>query len=103
MKGVDPVRLANAKLQPDASSAALKLMGCVFSTEKMVNSNPSGVTRSKDETRQRTIRPLDSAKMRYIDSMLNSLISAVMYSNHLFEGILQEKWGKPQTKLSEGR
>ena len=69
MRGVDPVRLANAKLQPDASSTALKLMDSVLSTEEMVNSNPSGVTRSKDETRQRTIRPLDGANMRYIDGM----------------------------------
>ena len=69
LKGVDPVRLANAKLQSDANSAALQLVDCVFSTEELVNANPSGVTRSKDETRQRTIRPLDGAKMRYIHSM----------------------------------
>ena len=35
----------------------------------MVNGNPSGVTRSKDESRQKTIRPLDGQKMRYIDGM----------------------------------
>ena len=70
LKGVDEVRLANAKLQSDAGSAALKLMDCVFSTAEMVNGNPSGVTRSKDETRQKTIRPLDAQKMRYIDGMI---------------------------------
>ena len=74
LKGVDAVRLANAKLQPDAGSAALKLMDCLFSTSEMVNCNPSGVTRSKDETRQRTIRPLDHQKMRYIDGTIPSCI-----------------------------
>jgi hypothetical protein len=75
LKGVDQVRLQNAKLQSDAGGAALKLMDCLFSTEEMVNGNPSGVTRSKDAARQKTIKRLDPEKMRYIDS------------------ILQEKWG----------
>ena len=87
------MRLANAKLQADASSAALKLMDCVFSTEEMVNSNPSGVTRSKDETRQKTIRPLDSRKMRYIDSMFMQLFCCSWLSLFNFSGVLQEKWG----------
>ena len=68
LKGVDQVRLQNAKLQSDAGSASLKLMDCLFSTEEMVNGNPSGVTRSKDTARQRTIKQLDPEKMRYIDS-----------------------------------
>lgn len=38
-----------------------------FSTKEMVNGNPSGVTRSKDATRQRTIQALDPEKMRFID------------------------------------
>lgn len=58
------MRLANAKLQSDPGSAALKLMDCIFSTKEMVNGNPSGVTRS---TRQRTIQALDPEKMRFID------------------------------------
>lgn len=62
--------MANAQLQHDAGSAALKLMDCLFTASEMVNGNPSGVTRSKDETRQKTIRPLDSQKMRYIDGMM---------------------------------
>lgn len=66
LKGVDAVKLANAKLQPDAGTTALKLMDCVFSTSEMVNGNPSGVTRSKDEIRQRTIQALDAQKMRFI-------------------------------------
>ena len=70
LKGIDAVRLANAKLQPDAGSAALKLMDCLFSTTEMVNGNLSGVTRSKDETRQRTICALDPQKMRCIDDYL---------------------------------
>lgn len=60
------MRLANAKLQSDPGSAALKLMDCIFSTKEMVNGNPSGVTRSKDATRQRTIQALDP-EMRFID------------------------------------
>ena len=38
---VDSLKLATAKLQPDAASAALRLMDCLFSPEKMVNSKPS--------------------------------------------------------------
>ena len=68
LKGADQVRLQNAKLQQDAGSAALKFMDCLFSTEEMVNGNPSGVTRSKDTARQRTIKQLDPEKMRYINS-----------------------------------
>lgn len=67
VKGVDPVKLANAKLQSDPGTSALKLMDCVFTTEEMVNSNPSGVTKSKDPTRQKTIKRLDPTKMKYID------------------------------------
>ena len=67
LKGVDPVKLANAKLQSDPGTAALKLMDCVFTTEEMVNSNPSGITKSKDPTRQKTIKRLDPTKMQYID------------------------------------
>ena len=81
LKGVNPVRLANAKLQADANSAALKLMDCVFSTAELVNANPSGVTRSKDKTRQRTIRPLDGAKMRYINGMYKDLFTRSFVNN----------------------
>lgn len=69
LKGIDNVKLANAKLQSDPGTAALKLMDCVFTTSEMVNSNPSGVTKSKDPTRQRTIKPLNPRKMKYIDGM----------------------------------
>jgi hypothetical protein len=73
LKGVDQVRLQNAKLQSDAGGAALKLMDCLLSTEEMVNGNPSGVTRSKDAARQKTIKRLDPEKMRYIDSKLKDI------------------------------
>ena len=69
LKGADPVKLANAKLQSDPGSAALKLMDCVFTIKELVNGNPSGVTKSKDSARQKTIRPLNAAKMKYIDGM----------------------------------
>ena len=58
LQGVDKLKLANAKLQSDASNAALKLMDAIFTTEEMVNSNPSGVTKSKDLVRQCTIKQL---------------------------------------------
>ena len=64
---MDPVKLANAKLQTDAGCAALKLMDCVFTTSEMVNGNPSGITRSRDAVRQKTIKALDPLKMKYID------------------------------------
>ena len=67
MKTVDAVKLANAKLQSEPGTCALKLMDCVFTTEELVNGNPSGVTKSKDQARQKTIRPLDANKMKYID------------------------------------
>lgn len=63
------MKLANAKLQSEPGTAALKLMDCVFTTEEMVNSNPSGITKSKDPARQKTIRALDPIKMKYIDGM----------------------------------
>ena len=69
LKRVDLVKLANAKLQSDPGTAALKLMDCVFTTAELVNSNPSGVTKSKDPARQKTIKPLDPRKMKYIDGM----------------------------------
>ena len=69
LKSVDLVKLANAKLQSDPGTAALKLMDCVF------NSNPSGVTKSKDVARQKNIRPLDPIKMKYIDGVLNHIPS----------------------------
>ena len=94
LKGVDQVRLQNAKLQSDASSAALKLMDCLFSTEEMVNSNPSGVTRSKDPARQRSIKQLAPEKMRYIDCKSKGILEYnVIHLCASCSGILQEKWG----------
>ena len=63
---VDKLKVANAKLQNDAGTAALKLMDCIFTIEEMVNGNPSGITKSKDLVRKRTIRTLDSEKMKCI-------------------------------------
>ena len=60
---MDSIKLAHARLQSDPGSAALKLMDCLFTTAEMVNGNLSGMNKSKDPLRQRTIRPLDSAKM----------------------------------------
>ena len=93
VKDVDPVKLAHAKLQPDAGNAALKLMNCVFTTEELVNGNPSGITKSKDPTRQRTIRPLDGAKMKYINGMRIFSATILVWILSFSSAILQEKWG----------
>ena len=70
LKEADPMKLANAKLQGDPASCALKLMDCVLTRSEMVKSNPSGVTRSRDPTRQKTIKSLDHEKMKFIDGKL---------------------------------
>ena len=67
---MDKLRLANAKLQAEPGNAALKLMDCVFSVEEMVNGNPSGVTKSKDDDRKKTIKPLPAEKMKFINGTL---------------------------------
>ena len=59
--------LANALCQKDAGSMALKLMGCIFTSKELVNGNLSGYTKSKDVARQKTIKPLDKEKMKYIE------------------------------------
>lgn len=66
----DPLKLAKAKLSNKPETAALKLMDCFFSTEEMVNCNPSGVTKSRDVMRQKTIKMLEPSKMKCIDGML---------------------------------
>lgn len=38
VRDVDPVKLANAKLQADGGNAALKLMDCIFTTEGIIKS-----------------------------------------------------------------
>ena len=65
-KEVDPLRLAAAKLQPDAASCALRLLDCLFHAEELVNGNPSGFTNSKDPDRLTTIQKLDQVRMKYI-------------------------------------
>ena len=45
-------------------------MECVFSTEELVNCNPSGITKLRDTMRQQTIKMLEPAKIKFIDSML---------------------------------
>lgn len=86
-------KLANAKLQSDPGTAALKLMDCVFTTEEMVNSNPSGITKSKDSTRKKTIKRLDPTKMQYIDG---NVLFYHLHENVILFSItdfLQDKFG----------
>ena len=63
-----------AKLANKPDAAALKLMECVFSTEELVNSNPSGVTKSRDPMRQQTIKMLEPRKMKFINGELHMSI-----------------------------
>ena len=74
---IDPLRLANAKLQSDAGSAALKLLDCLFTTEELVNCNPSGNTKSTNPARKQSIAPLDPRRMKYIYGMSNSIVGIV--------------------------
>ena len=63
---VDRLKLQCAKLQNNASKCALSLMSCIFSTEELVNGNPSGLTNSKDPVRQQSIKRLDPARIKFI-------------------------------------
>lgn len=63
---VDRLRLANAKLQSDPGASALKLMDALFTTEEMVNGNPSGNTKSLNPVRRASITLLDPLRMKYI-------------------------------------
>ena len=65
---VNKLKLANAPIQKDAPSMGLKLMGCLFSDKDLVNRNPSGLTKSKNEHRVQSIQRLDSTRMSYIES-----------------------------------
>ena len=68
-------------------------MDCVFTTEEMVNSNPSGITKSKDPTRQKIIKRLDPTKMQYIDG---NVLFYHLHENVILFSItdfLQDKFG----------
>ena len=82
LRGIDQLKLASAKLQSTASNAALKLMDCVFTTDEMVNGNPSGQTNSKDPVRKRTICALDTRKMKFISGAFQNYLSSD-YDNFL--------------------
>lgn len=61
---VDQLKFTNAKLQSDPGLCALKMMDCLFSTEELVNGNPSGVTKSQDANRKATVQVLDPEQMK---------------------------------------
>ena len=75
---IDMMKLQHAKLQSDYAKCALQLMSVLFTAEEMVNGNPSGIN-SKDETRRRTIKPLDASRIQYIKG--NSLLSSYIKLN----------------------
>lgn len=58
-------KVVNTKLPSSPVSAALKMMDSLFSTEELVNGNPSGITKSKDSTRRATVQPMDPERMKY--------------------------------------
>ena len=78
MNGVDPLCLAQAKMQGDPSKAALKLLGCLFKPVELVNGNPSGTTNSKDENRQKTIQKLDPRRIKYTEG-IDIIVSFSLY------------------------
>ena len=89
LKCVEPVELANAKLQSDAGTAALKLMDSVFTTEAMVNGNPSGVTKSKEQT----IRPLSIRRIVMVSIQSTYSIFVIYMMCYTLLDFLREKWG----------
>ena len=67
---VNRLQLATALVQPTPIAMALKLMACLFTKTELVNGNPSGITNSKDEQRQKTIKKLDPTILRYIEGSI---------------------------------
>ena len=65
-------------------------MSCLFSTEEMINGNPSGVTNSKDPVRRRTIKKLDTNRMAYI---ISEFIIVYLYMGIEFRSILNVEAG----------
>ena len=63
---VDPLKLQSAKLHRKPGKCALQMLDCLFSTDELVNGNPSGLTNSKDEARRKTIKQLDPERIKYI-------------------------------------
>ena len=64
---VNRLKLATALVQPTPVAMALKLMACLFTKAELVNGNPSGITNSKVEQRQKTIKKLDPTILHYIE------------------------------------
>ena len=67
-KPIDKLKLQAAKLHKDPAKCGLALMSCLFTAQELVNGNPTGTTRSTDETRIQNIQQLDPKRMSYIQS-----------------------------------
>lgn len=63
---MDRLKLQSAKLHKDPGKCALQMLDCLFTTDDLVNGNPSGLTNSKDELRRKTIKKLDPERIKYI-------------------------------------
>lgn len=58
-------------LNKDHGKCALQMMSCLFTLEELVNGNPSGNTKSKDENRKESVRKLDPDRIKYICGKCN--------------------------------
>ena len=63
---VDRLKLATALIQPTPVAMALKLMSCLFTTEELVNGNPSGLSKFNNA---------DTRVVRYIEGKLSDSCS----------------------------
>ena len=71
---VDALKLSQAKQYDVPEKAALKLLACLFSPEELVNGNLTGVTNSKDEVRQKTIKKLNIQRVEYLKGRYSNII-----------------------------
>lgn len=80
---VDMLKVVNAKLQSNPVSAALKMMDSPFSTEELVNGNPSGITKSRDSIRRATVQALDPGRIKYIFGTYMHVLQLTSYRHVL--------------------
>ena len=74
---------------------ALKLMACLFTKDELVNGNPSGESKSKDERRQKTIKKLDSTVLRYIEGKEATVYVTFVYIHqfcYICTDKVESKW-----------
>ena len=65
-RDVENLKYQSAILHKSPGKCALQLLDCLFSTKELVNGNPNGQTRSKEEGRKNNITQLDPIRIQYI-------------------------------------